>query len=60
MELLGTLHWVMTQADGDDDIARVTAKVQSWSARKRSQMKDGHIRAAWSRLKGLGWTHAAA
>lgn len=60
MELLGTVHWVMTQADGDDDIEQVTAKVQSWSARKRSQMKDGHIRAAWSRLRDLGWTHAAA
>jgi O-acetyl-ADP-ribose deacetylase (regulator of RNase III) len=60
MELLGTVHWVMTQSDKAEDLDDVTARVQSWSARKRSQMKDGHIRAAWSRLKDLGWTHAAA
>lgn len=60
MELLGTVHWVMSHGNEATDLAHVTAQVQSWSARKRSQMKDGHIRAAWSRLKDLGWTHPAA
>src|SRR5690606_18573408 len=33
--------------------------VQSWSERKRSQMKDGHVRAAWSRLHEQGWARSA-
>ncbi len=60
MELLATVHWVTSHDDEADALDRVTAKVQSWSERKRSQMKDGHIRAAWLRLKDLGWTRAAA
>lgn len=55
MELLGTVHWVMQHGADADDVDDVIAQVQSWSARKRSQMKDGHIRAAWTRLREHGW-----
>lgn len=60
MELLGTVHWVMTREADPEDLADVIAKVHAWSARKRSQMKDGHIRAAWTRLHTLGWTKASS
>lgn len=54
MELLGTVHWVMTHGAKATDVDDVIKHVHAWSARKRS-MKDGHIRAAWSRLSELGW-----
>lgn len=60
MELLSTVHWVMATTDTPDDLESVIAKVHSWNERKHSQMKDGHIRAAWTRLRELGWVHAAA
>ena len=56
MELLGTVHWVMQHGANPDDADDVLAKVQSWSERKRSQMKDGHVRAAWARLHEQGWS----
>ncbi|HEY3448104.1 MAG TPA: macro domain-containing protein [Myxococcales bacterium] len=51
MELLATVHWVMAHEAKPDDPDDVVAKVQGWSERKRSQMKDGQIRAAWKRLQ---------
>jgi O-acetyl-ADP-ribose deacetylase (regulator of RNase III) len=56
MELLGTVHWVMQHGANPDDVEDVIAKVHAWSDRKRSQMKDGHVRAAWTRLHEQGWT----
>ena len=58
MELLGTVHWVMTHGARPDDVEDVITRVHGWSARKRA-MKDGHIRAAWTRLKELGWATQA-
>lgn len=55
MELLGTVHWVMRHEAKPDDCDAVIAKVHAWSARKRSQMKDGQLRAAWQRLREQGW-----
>lgn len=55
MELLGTVHWVMQHDANPEDIDDVVARVQAWSERKRSQMKDGHVRAAWTRLREQGW-----
>jgi len=59
MELLGTVHWVMRHGANPDDFADVAARVHAWSERKRSQMKDGHIRAAWTRLREQGWSPSA-
>jgi O-acetyl-ADP-ribose deacetylase (regulator of RNase III) len=60
MELLGTVHWVMQHGATPDDVDEVTEKVHAWSARKRSQMKDGHVRVAWKRLLDQGWAQPAS
>lgn len=51
MELLATVHWAMK--DGGD-LESVISKVHSWNSRKRSLMKEGHIRAAWLRIQEVG------
>lgn len=56
MELLGTVHWVAKNSTTADDLEEIIARVHTWSNRKRSKMKDGHIRAAWVRLREQGWT----
>ena len=58
MELLATVHWVMRHGATADDVEDVIAKVHAWSDRKRSQMKDGQIRAAWQRIRARGWATA--
>lgn len=58
MELLGTVHWVMTHSSKPKALDQVVEGVQSWSARKRSQMKPGHIEAARKRLTDEGWVTA--
>lgn len=55
MELLGTVHWVMTRTPAGSDRDEVLAGVQRWSERKRSQMKRGHIEAARQRLTDEAW-----
>lgn len=56
MELLSTVHWVLTQeSDGNDVTSEsLVKKVHNWSRRK-SQMKPAHIIAAWNRLKEQNW-----
>lgn len=60
MELLGTVHWVMHHDASPENANDVITRVHAWSERKRSQMKDGHIRAAWERLCEQGWPGLAA
>lgn len=60
MELLGTVHWVMHHGAKPQDVEDVIANVHAWSERKRSQMKDDHVRAAWRRLNDQGWRQASA
>ena len=55
MELLSTVHWVMQNGPNEADVDDVIARVHSWSARKRSAMKDGHVRTAWHRLREQSW-----
>lgn len=55
MELLATVHWVIRHDASDRGVEDVIAKVHAWSERKKSQMKPGHVRAAWSRLHDQGW-----
>lgn len=55
MELLGTVHWIVTREVKDGDLQQVIGRVHGWSDRKKRQMKDGHIQAAWERLKGQHW-----
>ncbi len=60
MELLATVHWVMQDGADPADVEDVIAKVHAWSDRKRTRMKDGHVRAAWSRLREQGWATSKA
>ncbi|MDQ8020680.1 MAG: macro domain-containing protein [Moraxellaceae bacterium] len=55
MELLATVHWVLTQEPDihtSDDALRA---VQTWNERKRRIMQPSHVQAAWSRLQATGW-----
>jgi uncharacterized protein YwgA len=56
MELLSTVHWVITQESSDNDITcdELINRVHSWNPRK-AQMKPSHILAAWERLKDEQW-----
>lgn len=56
MELLSTVHWVVTQElpnlePTDEELVRC---VHSWNPRK-ANMKPAHILAAWNRLKQEQW-----
>ncbi len=57
LELLSSVHWVMqkdAEACGNPDIA--VAAVHKWNARKRRTLKEGHILAAWERLREKNWS----
>jgi O-acetyl-ADP-ribose deacetylase (regulator of RNase III) len=56
MELLSTVHWVVTQESESEllTIERLIEKVHGWNQRK-SLMKPAHILAAWNRLKEQNW-----
>jgi O-acetyl-ADP-ribose deacetylase (regulator of RNase III) len=57
LELLASVHWIVTNEDGAArrDVEVATARVHSWSDRKRISFHPDHIRAAWERLKADGW-----
>lgn len=58
MELLATVHWVCVH-DSARTLEEATTRVHGWSDRKRSAMKAGHVKAAWSRLVEQGWVQPA-
>jgi O-acetyl-ADP-ribose deacetylase (regulator of RNase III) len=55
MELLATVHWVVTQEPGVSTESDAVAAVHNWNARKRAVLRDDHIRLAWRRLDDQGW-----
>jgi len=55
MELLATAHWVMKLAPDVSNVREIIANVHRWNDRKRLTMKDGHIQAAWLRLRSQSW-----
>lgn len=61
MELLSTVHWVVTQEcpQGDVILDDVIEKVHTWSERK-AQMKPAHIKAALQRLQDESWLDKTA
>jgi len=61
MELLSTVHWVLTQECKNSDLTseELITKVHSWNP-KKSQMKPAHILAAWNRLKNQHWLDKVA
>ncbi len=53
MELLTTIHWVVTQ-EGVTSPEDAVAKVYAWNARKRMFGQE-HLRVAWDTLVERGW-----
>jgi hypothetical protein len=56
MELLSTMHWVMTEEPAcRDDVELSVQRVHQWNERKSRVLKPESLRKAWHRLKELGW-----
>ena len=53
MELLATVHWVMTREDADTP-EKAIHRVHAWNSRKQ-MFQQHHIRAAWERLHKSEW-----
>jgi hypothetical protein len=59
LELLATVHWVLTREGGTvTDEAALTRLVRNWSQRKGRLFTDAHIRTAAEHLSQLGWLAA--
>lgn len=54
MELLATVHWVVTQ-ESATNLKAVVAAVHSWNSRKRKLMSPEHITLAYDRLREHRW-----
>lgn len=56
MELLSTVHWVVTQETGNAaGLEAIRERVVAWNERKSNLMKPQHIQKAYSRLERQGW-----
>jgi O-acetyl-ADP-ribose deacetylase (regulator of RNase III) len=56
MELLATVHWVMTHESAAlQQVDAVIHSVRSWSSRKAASMKPAQIHAAYDCLRTQGW-----
>lgn len=60
LELLATVHWVLTHADTDPatDPEVLVQRVRGWNARKGRLFTDVHIRRAADHLRDQGWLTA--
>ena len=54
MELLSTVHWVVSQHGAKNKDAAIEA-VHQWSGRKKNLMKPEHIAVAWNHLEAENW-----
>jgi O-acetyl-ADP-ribose deacetylase (regulator of RNase III) len=61
MEMLATIHWVVTQEDNQasNDINQAIKLVYSWNERKRQLFKENHLKKAWERLAQQKWFNLA-
>ena len=57
MEMLATIHWVVTREDPQaaENSEKAIALVQEWNERKRKLFKPSHLNKAWERLKQQNW-----
>jgi len=57
MEMLATIHWVVTKEDSQaaEESEKAIALVQEWNERKRKLFKPSHLKKAWERLKQQNW-----
>ncbi|HZQ27766.1 MAG TPA: macro domain-containing protein [Acidimicrobiales bacterium] len=60
MELLSTVHWVVTEqgSDGAEDPERAARLVAQWSPRKQRMFGPDHVSTAWDHLHDGGWLRA--
>ncbi|WP_330203397.1 hypothetical protein [Cyanobacterium sp. Dongsha4] len=61
MEMLATIHWVVTQEDNQasNDVNQAIKLVYSWNERKRQLFKENHLKKAWERLAQQNWFNLA-
>src|SRR5271156_4530317 len=57
MELLATVHWVVTQEPNARAADEAVIAVHDWNPRKKAVLREDHIRMAWRRLNDQGWFH---
>jgi uncharacterized protein YwgA len=56
LELLSTLHWVVSQnVEASDDFAKALDAFRQWRKRKEERYRPEHIKRAWDRLQDDGW-----
>jgi O-acetyl-ADP-ribose deacetylase (regulator of RNase III) len=55
MELLATVHWVVTQEPNVRTADETVVAVHNWNPRKKAILREDHIRLAWQRLNDKGW-----
>jgi O-acetyl-ADP-ribose deacetylase (regulator of RNase III) len=56
MELLATVHWVMTHVKAaGENVEMAIDAVHKWNSRKAASMKPVQIRAAWAHIREQGW-----
>jgi O-acetyl-ADP-ribose deacetylase (regulator of RNase III) len=55
MELLATVHWVVTQEPNARTADETIIAVHNWNPRKKAILREDHIRMAWRRLNDRGW-----
>ncbi len=55
MELLATVHWVVTQGPDAATADEAVVAVHNWNPRKKAILREDHIRTAWRRLNDQGW-----
>lgn len=59
MELLSTIHWVVThEPDNASSLEHISERVASWNHRKKQLMKPKHIHKAYARIEQQGWASA--
>lgn len=59
MELLSTIHWVVThEPDKASSLEHISERVASWNHRKKQLMKPKHIHKAYARIEQQGWASA--
>ena len=58
MELLATVHWVVTQEPNARTADEAVVAVHDWNPRKKAILREDHIRMAWRRLNDQGWFRA--
>lgn len=58
MELLATVHWVVTQEPNARTADEAVVAVHDWNLRKKAILREDHIQMAWRRLNDQGWFRA--